>query len=78
MAKRIDKRRAVQEKFRKRSYNLLRKTNKLSQQTEFDIYVLIYRNHRYYSYQSTDRAEWSTSEQNIVSFIISIYPNIEH
>jgi len=78
MAKRTDKRRAVQEKFRKRSYNLLRKANELSQQTGSDIYVLIYRNHRYYSYQSTDRAGWPASEQDIVSSITSIHPNIEH
>ncbi len=74
MARRIDKRRrALQEKFRKRSYNLLRKTNKLSQQTESDIYVFIYRNYRYYSYRSTDRAGWPASEQDVVSFVIQFY-----
>lgn len=75
MARRTDKRRALQEKFRKRSYNLLRKANELSQQTGSDIYVLIYRNHRYYSYQSTDREGWPASEQDIVSFIAQLYPS---
>lgn len=63
-------RRAVQEKFRKRSQGLFKKANELSQQTGSDIYILIYRNNRYHTYQSTDREGWPALEQDIVSFLM--------
>jgi len=60
-------RRAVREKFRKRSSSWFRKGNELAQVTGADIYIVIRHGNKYYTYKSTDRPGWPPSEQDIVS-----------
>ena len=60
-------RRAVREKFRKRSSSWFRKGNELAQMTGADIYIVIRHGNKYYTYKSTDRPGWPPSEQDIVS-----------
>ena len=67
MANHRSERRAVREKFRKRTPNFIRKGNELSQATKADVYILIYHNDKYRSYKSTNRLGWPPSEHDIVS-----------
>jgi len=62
-----NKRRAVWEKFQKRSSSFFRKENELLQVTEADIYVAILHNDKLYIYTSIDRPGWPLSQQDIVS-----------
>ena len=45
---------ATDEKFRKRKNNILKKGNELCLLCGADIYILLYRKGRYYTYKSTD------------------------
>jgi SRF-type transcription factor (DNA-binding and dimerisation domain) len=67
MATQRNRRRAVREKFRKRSSSWFRKGNELAQMTGADIYIVICHGNKYYTYKSTDRPGWPPSEQDIVS-----------
>ena len=60
-------RRAVREKFRKRSSSWFRKGNELAHLTGSDIYIVIRHGNKYYTYKSTDRSDWPSFEQDIVS-----------
>ena len=56
----------LREKFRKRSSSFFRKANELAQLAEAQIYVVILRNNRYYTYKSTEQPNWPPSESDIV------------
>lgn len=59
--------RAIREKFRKRRCNLMKKADELAYMCQADVYLVMYRGDKFYSYSSTDREEWPPSEEEMVS-----------
>ena len=59
--------RSVQEKWRKRRHNVLKKANKLSQMCDARIYIMMFYDSKYYTYKSTDE-NWPPPEEEIVCF----------
>ena len=60
-------RRIKREKFYKRSLSWFSKGNELAQLTEADIYMVAYRNGKYYIYKSIDRPGFPPTEEEIVN-----------
>jgi len=59
--------RATDEKFRKRKNNILKKGNELRLLCEADVYILLRRKGRYYTYNSTNQPSWPPSSDEIVN-----------
>lgn len=59
--------RIEREKFRKRKSSLMRKVNEISYLCQADIYLVMYRKGKYYTYSSTTRPAWPPNEETIVS-----------
>ena len=64
--------RSVQEKWRKRRLNLLKKANELSQMCDAQIYIVMLRDSKYYTYKSTEQ-DWPPSDLEIVSSLQRIW-----
>ena len=64
--------RSVQEKWRKRRLNLLKKANELSQICDTQIYIIMLRDSKYYTYKSTEQ-NWPPSDLKIVSSLQRIW-----
>lgn len=58
--------RAIREKFRKRSGSLLKKADELAYICPTDVYQILYRGKKFYTYSSTDRDDWPPSEEKVV------------
>ena len=67
LAEKENQRKRSREKFRRRRINLLKKANALSSLCEADVYVVIHRYGRLYTYKSRDSPNWPPSEDDIVS-----------
>ena len=59
--------RATDEKFRKRKNNILKKGDELRLLCEADVYILLHRKGRYYTYNSTNQPSWPPSSDEIVN-----------
>ena len=59
--------RAIREKFRKRRGSLLRKADELAYMCQTDVYMILHRGDRYYTYSSTEREDWPPSEEEMVN-----------
>ncbi|KAL8641808.1 MAG: hypothetical protein Q9228_001426 [Teloschistes exilis] len=57
--------RAIREKFRKRSGSLLKKADELAYMCQTDVYLILYRGNKFYTYSSTDRDDWPPSEEEM-------------
>ncbi|KAL8673861.1 MAG: hypothetical protein Q9168_001726 [Polycauliona sp. 1 TL-2023] len=66
--------RAVREKFRKRRTSLIKKADELAFLCQADVYLVVYRGEKYYSYSSSDRDDWPPSEEEMARH----YPIREH
>ena len=60
-------RRREREMFRKRRGVHIKKSNELAQKCAADVYVVLLRQGKYYTYSSTDRLGWPPNETDIVS-----------
>ena len=60
------KKKATDEKFRKRKNNILKKGDELQLLCEADVYILLYRKGRYYTYKSTDQPSWPPPLEKMV------------
>ena len=70
--------RATDEKFRKRKNNILKKGDELRLLCEADVYILLRRKGRYYTYKSTDQPSWPPTLEKIVRTAGTYYvPNTE-
>ena len=58
--------RAEREKFRKRKKNLFKKFNELSIFCHADLYLVMYQSESYYTYNSTTRQDWPSSENDLI------------
>ena len=63
-----DKKRVVQESFRKRRNNFLRRAHEIGAQYGANIYVLIHRQGKYYVYTSTLCASWPPPVEEVVIY----------
>ena len=62
-----DSKRREREMFRKRKTCHLKKANELAQKCSADVYMVIYRKGRYYTYSSTERKGWPPDDETVVS-----------
>ncbi|KAL8696245.1 MAG: hypothetical protein Q9201_007754 [Fulgogasparrea decipioides] len=62
--------RAIREKFRKRRSSLLKKADELAYMCQTDVYLILYRGDKFYTYSSTDRDDWPPSEEEMVSRLL--------
>ena len=62
----ILKMKGTDEKFRKRKNNILKKGDELRLLCGADVYILLYRKGRYYTYKSTDQPFWPPLLEKIV------------
>ena len=68
--RRNDPKRREREMFRKRKMCHLRKANELAQKCNADVYMIICRKDRYYTYSSTERKGWPPDDKLIVGYSI--------
>ncbi len=61
--------RIARERFRERKNCLFKKTYEVGKLYQTDIYLVLYRNHRFYIYSSSDEASWSSFEKQIVDYL---------
>lgn len=59
--------RIAKEKFHGRRMSLIKKAYQIGEMCEAAVYIVLYRNHRYYTY-SNKKASWPPSEKEIVSY----------
>lgn len=59
-------RRIVREKFRKRKVSCLKKVHELGSLCQAEVYILIFRNGKYYTYKSTNQPDWPPPDSEIV------------
>lgn len=59
-------RRTLREQFRKRRHNFLKSAHLLSEDCEAEIYVLISRGGKYFTFKTSDRPSWPPSQEEIV------------
>ena len=59
--------RKVNEKFRKRSRNLIKKADQLAAATNTDVYLVLLREAKYTVFSSTTRADWPPTQDDLVS-----------
>ena len=57
----------AQEKFQGRLTCLMKKAHEIGVLCESDVYVVLYRHGRYYTYKSKDSPTWPPSDQQMVS-----------
>jgi len=67
--------RILREKFRKRRANFIKKAHELKQICQAEVYVVIRRNDRYYTYTSTRHPQWPPPDSEIVD---SGYPQYDY
>ena len=67
LEKRNDPKRREREMFRKRKICHLRKANELAQKCNADVYTIIFRKGKYFTYSSTERKGWPPDDKMIVS-----------
>jgi hypothetical protein len=60
------KKKATYEKFRKRKNNILKKGDELRLLCGADVYILLHRKGRYFTYKSTDQPSWPPPLEKIV------------
>ena len=66
-----EKKRVVQESFRKRRNNFLRRAHEIGAQYGANIYVLIHRQGKYYVYTSTLRTSWPPPVEEVVIYFLT-------
>jgi hypothetical protein len=78
MASKLNK--AADEKFRKRKNNIVKKGDELRLLCEADVFILLHRKGRYYTYKSTDQPSWPPTLEKIirtVEMLLYYVPNTE-
>ncbi len=61
--------RIAQERFHERKNCLFKKTYEVGKLYQTDIYLVLYRNHRFYIYSSRNEASWSLFKKQIVDYL---------
>lgn len=61
--------RIARERFRGRKNCLFKKAYEVGKLYQTDVYLVLYRNHRFYTYSSRDEASWPSSEKQIVGYL---------
>ena len=52
--------------FNKRRRSLFKKAHELSVKTSTELYIVLHREERYFTYTSTDRQEWPPNENEVI------------
>ena len=52
--------------FNKRRRSLIKKANELAVKTSTELYIVMHRRGRYFTYNSTDRQGWPPNEDDVV------------
>jgi hypothetical protein len=66
----------VTENFRKRKITLMMKVDELKRDFGGEVYVLVWRNGKYFTYASSDRPAWPSSVTEVVSSLLQIKVHI--
>ncbi len=61
--------RIARERFRERKNCLFKKAYEVGKLYQTDVYLVLYRNHRFYTYNSRDEASWPSFEKQIVDYL---------
>jgi len=64
-------RRTAREQFRRRRYTFLKSASAISTDCQADVYVVVFRHGKYFTFKSTDRPSWPPSQEEIVNMSIS-------
>jgi hypothetical protein len=60
-------RRTLREQFRRRRYTFLKSASAISTDCQADVYVVIFRQGKYFTFKSTSRPSWPPSQEEIVN-----------